>query len=196
MEADTGAKKPRRFALARDPAFRPDDQAAIALFVAQLDDQTRRLLKSIEGLSVADLEWQPRPGRNSAGMLLAHIATTEAFWTSVVTGDATDQASGDRACREILGLGLDDDGMPLPADGRHPAALAGFDLARYVDLLHRARGHLKTVAAGRRDADLATFGVYDGNEFGREWALYHLLEHFAQHAGQVGLVLALRRQTG
>jgi uncharacterized damage-inducible protein DinB len=196
MEVDTGSKKPRRFALARDPAFRPGDQAAIALFVAQLDDQTRRLLKSVEGLTVADLEWQPRPGRNTVGMLLEHVAQTEVFWMSVAAGAASDMASADRATRDVLGLGLADDGMPLAPDGRHPAVLAGFDLARYVDLLQRGRSYLKTVASSWRDADLASFCVYDGNEFGREWTLYHLLEHFAYHAGQVGLVLALRRRAG
>ncbi len=196
MEVDAGSKRPRRFALARDPMFRAADQATIALFVAQLDDQTRRLLATVDGLSVADLEWQPHPGRNTVGMLLAHIAQTEAFWMAVAAGEATDQASGERACREVIGLGLDDDGMPLPADGRHPAVLAGHDLAKYADLLRRARTYLKSVASGWTDADLAASGVYAGDEFGREWTLYHLLEHFAQHAGQVGLVLALRRRAG
>jgi GNAT superfamily N-acetyltransferase len=196
MRVDIGSKTPKRFALARDAMFRPGDQAAIAVFVAQLDDQTRRLLRTVEGLTVADLEWQPRPGRNTAGMLLEHIAQTEVFWMAVAAGAATDRASGERATRDVLGLGLEDDGMPLAPGGRHPAALAGFDLARYVEILQRARRYLKTVASSWTDAELATCGVYEGDEFAREWTLYHLLEHYAQHAGQLGLVLALRRQTG
>jgi len=194
MDVDTGTKKPKRFALARDPAFRPGDQSAIALAVAQLDDQTRRLAKSVEGSSAADLEWQPRRGRNTAGMLLAHIAITEVFWMGVATGKSPDPAAAERVSREVLGVGMDDDGMPCPADGGPPAALAGWDLARHLDVLGRARRFLKTEASAWRDADLAGFAPYRGDEFGREWALYHLLEHYAQHAGQVGLVLAMRRQ--
>jgi uncharacterized damage-inducible protein DinB len=192
---------PLRRALARDPSFRPADQAAIALFVAQLDDQTRRLKAGVEGRTPADLEWQPRPGRNSAGMLLAHNAVTEVFWIGVASGRTPDRESADRHCREVLGIATSDDGMPAEADGRHPAALAGWELPRYVDLLDRARRHLKTEAAAWRDADLGAFLPYEATftesrEFGREWILYHLLEHYAQHAGQVGLVLALRRAAG
>jgi uncharacterized damage-inducible protein DinB len=196
MEVDTGSKKPKRFALARDPAFRPDDQASIALFVAQLDDQTRRLAKSVEGASVADLEWQPRRGRNTAGMLLVHIAVTEVFWMGVAAGKSPDPAAAERVSRDVLGVGMDDDGMPCPAEGGPPAALAGWDLARHLDALRKARAFLKSEASKWSDADLAGFAVYRGDEFVREWTLYHLLEHYAQHAGQVGLVLAMRRQTG
>jgi uncharacterized damage-inducible protein DinB len=196
MDVDTGAKKPKRFALARDAMFRPDDQAQIALFVSQLDDQSRRLGMSVAGATAADLEWQPRPGRNSAGMLLAHIAITEVFWMAVAAGKAPDPAAAERVSRDVLGLGMDDDGMPLPADGAAPAALAGWDLARHLDVLHRARRFLKTEASAWRDADLAAFAPYRGDEFAREWTLYHLLEHYAQHAGQVGLVIAMRRQAG
>jgi uncharacterized damage-inducible protein DinB len=192
---------PIRRALTRDPPFRADDQAQIALFVAQLDDQSRRLAKTVEGLAVADLEWQPRTGRNSAGMLLAHNAITEVFWTGVATGRTPDRSSAEEHCREILGIGMADDGMPAAADGGHPAALAGWELPRYLDVLVRARRHLKTEAAAWRDADLAAFQPYaaeftEAREFGREWILYHMLEHYAQHAGQVGLVLALRRADG
>ncbi len=183
-----------RRALARDPLFRPEDQARIALFVAQLDDQSRRLARTVEGLGVADLEWQPGPGRNSAGMLLAHNAVTEVFWIGVATGATPDREPADRLCREILGIGQADDGMPAAADGGHPAALSGWELSRYLDLLDRARRYLKTTASSWRDEDLAATTAYRDIEPTREWVLYHLLEHFAQHAGQAGLVLAMRRE--
>jgi len=187
---------PTRRALARDPTFRPADQSQIALFVAQLDDQSRRLAKSVEGLAVADLEWQPRPGRNSAGMLLAHNAITEVFWIGVATGTTPDREPAERLCREILGIGQADDGMPAAADGGHPAVLAGWELARYIDLLDRARRYLKTTVSTWHDDDLAAWALYRDRETTREWILYHLVEHYAQHAGQVGLVLALRRAGG
>ena len=187
---------PSRRALPRDPSFRPEDQAQIALFVAQLDDQSRRLAMSVDGLGVGDLEWQPRAGRNSTGMLLAHIAITEVFWIGVATGTTPDREPAERLCREILGIGQADDGMPAAVDGGHPAVLAGWDLARYADLLDRARRYLKTTVGKWRDDDLAAATIYRDRESTREWILYHLVEHFAQHAGQAGLVLALRRAGG
>jgi len=183
---------PRR-EIPRDPAFRPSDQAQIALHVGSLDDQSRRLETIVEGLGAADLEWQPRPGRNSVGMLLAHVALTEAFWTAVACGRGSDEVSADALCREIVGLGLPDDGMPLSADGGHPATLAGWDLARHLDTMRRARRFLRAQAGSWTDAGLADVATYQGREFTREWILYHLLEHLAQHAGQIGLVLAMKR---
>lgn len=196
---------PLRRTVDRDPSYRREDQSQIALFVAQLDDQSRRLRKTVEACGVADLEWQPGRGRNSAGMLLAHVAMTEVFWTGVASGRAPDRTSADSHCREVLGVGLDDDGMPAPEDGGHPSALAGWDLPRYLDLVQRARVRLKAEVAAWRDADLTAMQPYasqlaDGTEFrgeySREWILYHLLEHLSQHAGQVALVLAMRRARG
>lgn len=187
---------PPRRALSRDPSFRPADQASIALFVAQLDDQSRRLLRTVEGLAPSDLEWQPAPGRNTAGMLLTHIAMTEVFWMGVAARRTPDPDSAERLCHEVLGIGLQDDGMPAAPDGGHPAALAGWEIGRYLGLFERARSFLRTEVATWRDADLDGTAVYRDRESSREWILYHLLEHFAQHAGQVGLVLAMRRQAG
>lgn len=177
--------------LARDPSFRAD-QATIALFVAQLDDQTRRLRRAVDGLTPDALSWHPGPGRNSVGMLLVHIALTEVFWISVAAGAATDRDAAERVVREVSGLGLDDDGMPAPPHGGHPAVLSGWDVARYAGALDVARRHLRTVVSGWTDADLADAATWRDTRVTREWVLYHLLEHYAQHAGQVGLVLALR----
>ena len=57
-----------------------DTQRTVAFVAAQLDDQLRRLKASVDGLFTADLEWQQGPGRNTVGMLLAHIAVAEAWW--------------------------------------------------------------------------------------------------------------------
>ena len=54
----------------------------VALFVGMLDDQLRLLTEDTRGLTVEQLAWQPAPGMNTIGMLLAHIAIVEVFWTS------------------------------------------------------------------------------------------------------------------
>jgi uncharacterized damage-inducible protein DinB len=181
--------------LPRDPSLRVSDQRDIALFVAQLDDQSRRLEQAVAGLDPAALEWQPAPGRNSTGMLLAHIALTEVFWIGVAAGRGRDRGAAEAYGREVLGHGLDDDGMPLAPGGRHPAVLAGWTVDRYVGLLRRARANLRDVVATWTDADLAGLARYRDRETSREWILYHLLEHYAQHAGQSALVQATRTGT-
>mgnify|MGYP003349828507 FL=1 len=55
----------------------------VASFAAQLDDQLIRLLKSLEHVTVAQLEWQPKVGCNTIGMLLAHLAVVDVWWISI-----------------------------------------------------------------------------------------------------------------
>ena len=102
------------------------------------------------GLSIETLSWQPSPGMNTIGMLLAHIAIVEVFW--IQTGLLGMKAPFD--VPSVLGIGIDDDGIPIPERGGHPATLAGKELAFYDDLLARARGYVKQHVAALTDADL------------------------------------------
>ena len=123
----------------------------VALFLAQMDDQSRRLTADTRGLDAGTLGWQAAPGMNTIGMLLAHIAVVEVFWTRLVLEDREMPFE----THDVLGIGLDDDGMPLAAEARPPRGLAGRELAFFDDLLARARAHTKKVAAGLDDDDLA-----------------------------------------
>lgn len=162
-----------------------------ASFMAQLDDQSDRLLKDLEGITPAELEWQPRPGMNTIGMLLAHNAIVEVLWSQVgVAGEPLDTKS-------VLGLDAwAGDGMPMPPEGTPPAHLAGKLLSFYLDLLERARAFAKQKAKTVQDSELELIRRRtrrDGteNEFSVRWVLYHMLEHFAGHYGQI---LLLRHQ--
>lgn len=160
-------------------------------FVAQLDDQTRRLTEDTRDLTPEELAWQPAPGMNTIGMLLAHIAIVEAYWLHVATSGGTPLSS-----QEVLGIGEDDDGMPLAAGAGPPQTLHGKSLDFYDDLLARARKYTVALTRGMSDAELDrtfTRRRKDGSEdtFNIRWVLYHVLEHFAGHYGQI---LLLRHQ--
>jgi uncharacterized damage-inducible protein DinB len=167
--------------------------AEVASFVAQLEDQSRRLRADTRELGPDALEWQPAPGQNTIGMLLAHIAIVEVFWTCIVLEDQPRDADPFPAA---LGIGGDDDGLPLSPGGLPPAALAGRDLAFYDDLLDRARAYLERAARTLRPDDLTRVVEKprpngDRPSYNARWALYHMLEHFAGHYGQI---LLLRHQ--
>lgn len=159
------------------------------LFVAQMDDQSARLVADTRGLTPEELAWQPAPGMNTIGMLLAHIAIVEVYWTRIGP-----LGLADYDCQSVLGIGLDDDGMPIPAAAAPPAALAGKDLAYFDDLLRRARAFTKESVMPLTDADLDREVVRkrrDGTvsgPFNVRWILYHMLEHEAGHYGQINLL--------
>jgi uncharacterized damage-inducible protein DinB len=163
----------------------------IALFVAQMDDQSRRLTEDTRGATVDELAWQPALGMNTAGMLLAHIAIVEVFWMSKAAEIPFDSQG-------VLGIGEDDDGLPAPEGSSPPATLAGWDLARFDEVLAKARANTYTIAKTWTDADLDRVVEWtrrDGSlwHFSVRWILYHILEHEAGHYGQVGLLRHLYR---
>jgi uncharacterized damage-inducible protein DinB len=165
-------------------------------FLAQLDDQLERLRESTRGLTPEDLQWQPEPGMNTIGMLLAHLAVVEVWWTAIVIEEKGDEA--DAEVRSVLGIGADDDGLPLAENAPPFPLLNGKDLAFYDDLLDRARAYFKRVVKDRPEEDMErTFQRTrpDGTirERNVRWYYYHVLEHFAGHFGQILLMRHLLR---
>ena len=157
-----------------------------ALFVAQLDRLTSSLWEDVSDATPEELAWQPAPGMNTMGMLLAHIAIVEVYWI-----DRGVRAVEPVDIMAVLGIGMDDDGIPLRGDGPPPAALNGRDIGFYDELLVKARAHTHQVSAQVNDADME-------REFERKsrswpgsrtsnvrWVYYHMLEHLAGHYGQV-----------
>jgi uncharacterized damage-inducible protein DinB len=170
------------------------DSPIVGLFLWQLDDQSRRLSEDTRGAGPEDLAWQPAPGMNTMGMLLAHIAAVEVGWMRAAVRHL------DRDSGEVLGLSKREIGIPLPAGAPPSPALAGRELAYFDDLLGRARAYTRATVAELTDADLdrrfrtpATWAP--GSEFEGTvgWALYHVLEHEAAHYGQINLLRHLVR---
>jgi uncharacterized damage-inducible protein DinB len=153
-----------------------------------MDDQTRRLMEATRDITPEELEWQPKPGMNTIGMLLAHNAIVEVFWTLIVL-----KREEKPMAEPILGINMDDDGMPIPEEGKPPASLAGKNMAFYDELLTKARVFLKDSAKGVPDPDLereVTRTRPDGTQrvINVRWYFYHILEHFSGHYGQVLLL--------
>jgi len=177
--------------LATPPGFRSE---AAARFVWQLDEQRRLLLADTRGLTPADLEWQPRPGMNTRGMLLAHIAFAEANLAEVgLFGKAVGRP------QDVIGLTEEEEGMPLVPGAPPAPALAGKSLAYFVDLLAKARAHTRAAAVTLSDDDLERRIERpkrpDGTQrvFNPGWVLYHLIEHEAGHRAQINLIGHLQK---
>ena len=167
----------------------------VASFAAQLDDQLRRLRQDVAEFEVRHLEWQPQAGVNTVGMLLAHLAVVDVWWLHIAPRQIP-EADHDRVFRELIGIGGDDDGLPLAQDGRHPATLAGRSLDAYWQMIDGGREAAHNTLRAWKDGELA--GTYPLRDriISREWTVYHVLEHFAAHYGQVLLLKHLMRDAG
>lgn len=167
----------------------------IALFLAELDDQNRRIGEDTRDITPAELEWQSAPGMNSIGMLIAHIAIVEVFWTKIglVTGVSIDLKQVREEIAPVLGIGMDGDGMPLAKEAHPPQSLAGRDREFFEQLLRTARAFTYQHTKNLTDADLDRSSIInrkDGSKgtYTVRWVLYHLLEHEAAHYGQISLI--------
>ncbi|MEQ1833485.1 MAG: DinB family protein [Candidatus Eisenbacteria bacterium] len=166
-----------------EPGFRSHEVAVKVAEVALVHEQ---LVQAASGLSAAQLGWQPAPGRNTLGMLLAHIAVAEVHIGCVVL-----RAERDSDIMGVLGIRMDDDGMPLAADGTPPPRLDGEPLPFFADLLERALAHTRAACRELGDDVLGLEIVRpprpDGSVrvFDRRWGLYHMVEHAAGHLGQL-----------
>jgi uncharacterized damage-inducible protein DinB len=169
----------------------------VASFMAQLEELSARLARDARGLTVRELEWQPGPGMNSIGMLLAHLAIVEVWWFG---GPGQGKASVD--FERILGIGIDDDGMPCPPRGKHPKTLAGRPLSYYTKLLSKARRYVKGVARTMtlRDLERPRRRTWKSQKakhhYNDRWVIYHVLEHYGGHYGQILLLKHWLRDRG
>lgn len=165
------------------PGFRSTE---VAVKVAELAAVHDLLREAVAGLSPAQLGHQAAPGRNTAGMLLAHVAMVEVHLAQVgLLGER------DGHVEDVLGLGPDDDGMRVEPGGAPAPAIAGRDLGFFLDVLDRAATHTRRACEGLTDADLATDIVRpprpDGSQrvFDRRYVLFHMVEHASLHMGQL-----------
>lgn len=167
-------------------------QKRVGLFVAQLDEQLASLKPHVKNLTVKQLQWQLKPGMNSIGILLAHLATAELFWVKVAPVGMKWEPDGKELIQRICGI--KDDGIPLAKDGRHPSCLKGLTAEKYLAILAKSRRVIKTELKKWYDRDLDKFyQLGKKTQASRTATLHHILEHFSGHYGQILMIKHLMR---
>ena len=156
-------------------------QAIVGLMAASFDDQFSRLEETVAGLEVEHLEWQERPGRSTIGMLMTHLALAQIGGLCVGCAGLP-QDDFKRVVHERLGI--DTDGI-APLARTHPASIKGRDLNGYLALLAGARQATHETLKTWDDPALDRTISAGGRTMSYRWLLYHLLEHFASHFGQI-----------
>ena len=168
----TTANRPQRIL-----PYQPATEPIIGDWLAALEEARGRTRAAVKGIDQATLDWQPPRGSNGIGTLLYHIALIEADWLSVeVREEATYPP-------ELLAL--------FPHDVHDAAGrltvVTGLDLAAHLARLGAVRAQL-----------LATFSAMSLDGFRRlralpeydvtpQWVVHHLLQHEAEHRGEIGV---------
>ncbi len=157
----------------------PDADSQLGYWIAAMDDVREDLKKSLKGkLPEAELVWQPYPNVNSIGILILHIAHTEAWWIE-------EMIAGRQLSDEFKKTYLFSEygpGRPTPKAPFNPHQW-------YTEKLDKIRTRTRKFWLKYKDHDLDTIRYqeegFERIEFSIRWILYHLVEHEAHHRGQI-----------
>jgi len=150
----------------------------VGRFVAMLTDTRARLLADLEGLDAALLDRTPRGSPNSIGTLLYHIAAIELDW---LYADLLERDFPEAAF-DWFPVDVREDG------GRLTPVVESYE--RHLARLEWVRGLLLMELRGLSDADLARTVNAGPQGSGADWVLHHLMQHEAEHRGQIGEIRA------
>lgn len=139
-----------------------------------LQDCHNHILKALEGLPPAALDWTPGTNMNSISVLVFHLTGAERYWI----GDVAAQDPTDR-----------DRGAEFRVQGVEVDILK----KRLADNLEYASNALNNFTI--QDLETTRVSPRDGREFTTGWALLHALEHSNVHLGQIEITRQLWEQS-
>jgi uncharacterized damage-inducible protein DinB len=157
----------------------PGFSGELGVWVASLDDVRRRTVEAVTGLTIDQLAWKPPAGGNTIGQLLRHIALVELDWV------LTDLSRGEALSKDAPPILRLDGAMADPGPQPLEIFTAALDYARKETKTRLGRYGRDEIEKIREYAGEGTRKV-----FNVRWILLHLLDHEAQHAGQI---LAVKR---
>jgi uncharacterized damage-inducible protein DinB len=157
----------------------------IASLIWMMEDSRRMLLKTVGGLDLATLDWEPEIGGNSIGSLLYHIAAVEMDW---LYAEVLEQEPPE----DIILLFPSD----LREDDGHLARWRGEDLPTLEHRLAKVRENLLAAYASMTPEDFRRARSLPGYDVTPEWVLHHLLQDEAVHRGEIGMVQLMAEQAG
>lgn len=166
------------------PGYEPE----IGRWLWALEEVRRRTLRLVEGMNQQTLDWQGPDGReNSVGSLLYHIALVEMSWLfmDIQLREIPPAVQADFPCAMATSQGRVTPVLQVDL-AEHLARLAG---SRSV-LLHELQGMTIDDWHRPRGAADTDFQVTPA------WAVFHLVEHEAGHAAQIGALKARAARAG
>jgi len=155
-----------------DPA--PGFAPLVGRYVTMLADTRRRLERDLADLEPGELDAHPPWAANTVGTLLYHIAAIELDWTyaDLLMADFPEEAA-----------------TWFPVDVRNDAGGLSPIAEPYEHHIARlvwTRQRLLEAMVPLQDTDLDATRLADAAASGVSFILHHLMQHEAEHRGQIG----------
>ena len=136
-----------------------------------LDQSWARLRKCVETLSDEEIWWRPNPSSNSVGNLMLHLNGNVTQWILTSFGDADDRRDRPAEFGRTEGISRDELVSTLAAT------------------MDRVSATLEKISEAEL---LSRMEIQGYNTTGLE-AIYHVVEHFALHYGQIAYITKMLR---
>jgi uncharacterized damage-inducible protein DinB len=161
----------------------PSRSTEIGRWLWALSDTRLRTLASLDGLEAPAIDWQPPWGRNTIGSLLYHLAVIEASW---LYEDLLQELPADFEAR-------------FPYDVREDSqtlvTVRGVNLEAHLERLAWVRRKLAEHLSGMSLRDFHRSRSTPEYTVTPAWVVHHLIQHEAEHRGQIGEIRTAWRVT-
>ncbi|HUE81885.1 MAG TPA: DUF664 domain-containing protein [Pyrinomonadaceae bacterium] len=159
----------------------------IGFYLAGMEEVRGQLPEIVQGMSAVEIRQRAVPGAHSIGALILHIAEAEWWWLQcVVSGHKLTAEDRQSPYWDVL---KDPDGF----------AAKGFSVEFCLGEAARIRVQTRAVLAGFSDEDLERVFSFErrgvAHEHTLRWILHHLIDHEAQHKGQILMLKRLLAQS-
>lgn len=155
------------------PGFAP----TVGHLVSMLQYTRGTMLREVQELGMAELDFLLDDQANSIGALLEHVASVEEFYQELCFGAAFEPRDDPR---RSVAAHLGDGGR---------TTIRGHGLPHYLQRLDAVRAFTLAELAKRDDAWLfERHGRPRGGEVNNYWCLFHVAEDELSHRGQVRLI--------
>lgn len=129
-------------------------------------DYLPKIERCLEKISDEDVWWRPNADSNSIGNLLLHLSGNARQWIVAGVGGAQDARDRDREFEAREGLGR----------------------AELLDVLERTIDDVDLVLSSVQSGSLLDWRIIQGSEVSVLEAIFHVVEHFSMHTGQIILL--------
>ena len=157
-----------------------------------LNEYYGKLKQTVEGLTPAELLWQPGPESNHILWTVWHMARVSDRWanSTVLGGDELWEADG---WAERLGMPVEKYGR-----GETPEQVRDFppvDIGLVFEYFDQSHASLLAMIDGLDESDLAryVYAPYRDDSLNIGWILGHILAEESQHLGQVAYIRGMIR---
>ena len=142
---------------------------------SMMEDLKRRVTSSVRNLSLKETDFLLDENANTIGAMILHLAATERYYQLYTFQGRGFNAEEEKEWGAAMNLG--DKGREV---------LVGKPIQYYLDKWDVVRGETKRLLKTKDDKWFAR--KVDKSSMNNHWAWYHVMEHQANHMGQIRLI--------